>query len=233
MGNGKYEVLERTVSVNSFYISPYEVTIKDWSEFVEATSLDFEWNNEYWGDIWDYSESELSPVQYVQWWQAILYCNWLSEKDSLEPVYTIFTQNNVEWDNSANGYRLPTEAEWEYAARGGNKSIGYIYSGSNNPFEVGWFKENADDICRDVGTMKPNELGLYDMSGNMAEWCWGTRYWDFNESMLRSNPSFIEQHIIKGGHSRAFVERVPTYYRTSFVYNGKGLVGLRIVRNAE
>jgi len=68
-------------------------------------------------------------------------------------------------------YRLPTEAEWQYAAHGGNQSKGYIYSGSNNINDVAWYKGNSDDRIHTVGTKMPNELGIYDMSGNVMEWC--------------------------------------------------------------
>ena len=131
------------------------------------------------------------PVETVSWYDAIFFCNKLSEKEGLQPVYAVNGETNVlKWDYEphnkidgvitqnifANGYRLPKVKEWQYAARGGQM---YRYSGSDNLGSVGWYYNNSGRVTHLVAQKRPNDYGLYDMSGNVSEWCWDSDGYDF------------------------------------------------------
>ena len=162
-----------------FYIARYEITFEEYDRFCDDTHK-VRLEDRGWG-------RGKQPVIHVDWNDAIAYCNWLSETEGLSPCYS-GKGKMVECDFSANGYRLPTEAEWEYAARGGQDSQGFIYAGSDNPDDVAWYADNSNEQLHPVGEKEPNELGLYDMCGNIFEWCWDWYDQDYYAASPLSDP---------------------------------------------
>ncbi|MDR1277211.1 MAG: SUMF1/EgtB/PvdO family nonheme iron enzyme, partial [Treponema sp.] len=156
--NGQdWEKPVHAVTVKSFYMGKYEITQKEWAAVMGSNPSG--------------SKGDTLPMEQVSWNEAIEYCNRLSLREGLTPAYR-GSGNAITCDFNATGYRLPTEAEWEYAAKGGNKDhISYEYSGGNSVDGVAWYRENSGKTTHPVGTKQPNSLGLYDMSGNVGEWC--------------------------------------------------------------
>ncbi len=248
------------VRLHSFYISKYEITVKQYKEFINDKSFhefsafrehrmpdppDSSWfqghpgvqayykkvGKKWWGWKDNY------PMQHVTWYDAVAYCNWLSKKLGYEECY-YEKDGGIYCDFTKNGFRLPTEAEWEYAARGGQKSHNYVFSGSNDYTEVAWIDETTFLTGpRPVGLKKPNELGIYDMTGNVWEWCYDWYSPMFYQNSPVDNP--VNERptgykVIRGGgwHYRPEYSTVtsrdgpkPSY--TNYNY------GFRVVRNAK
>ena len=185
-----------------FSIEPYEVTFSDYDTYCDATGKSKP-GDEGWG-------RDQRPVINVTWWDAIKYCNWMSIQENYPVAYDEITGSLLDATGNpttditkVKGYRLPTEAEWEYAARGGYADItngveanDYIYAGSNDLDEVGWYRDNSEWKTHPVGQKKANERvffedmfwteGLFDMSGNVSEWCHD--WWGAYPSSMQTNP---------------------------------------------
>ena len=222
-GGSDNEKPVHTVTLNSFSIGKYEVTQVLYESVMGNNPSLFSGGN--------------LPVEQVTWYDAIEFCNRLSEKEGLHPVYTI-GDLTVTADWNKNGYRLPTEAQWEYAAKGGNKSLGnYMYSGSDNADEVAWYGDNSGSSTHTVGTKKPNGLGIYDMSGNVWEWCWDS-YEDYpNEA--QTNPASTSSgffRVLRGGGWGDTAGNVRSSTRSGsgwsdgYPSTGPGDLGFRLVR---
>ncbi|MDR1870047.1 MAG: formylglycine-generating enzyme family protein [Treponema sp.] len=145
---------QHQVTVSSFLISKYEVTQAEYEEIM--------------GKNPSHHKGANLPVEQVSWFDAIEYCNKRSVKEGLTPAYTV-NGINVSWDRDANGYRLPTEAEWEYACRAGTQTP--FYSGASAD-DACWHSGNSGHKTHPVGEKQPNSWELYDMHGNVLEWCW-------------------------------------------------------------
>ena len=237
----------RKLEIASFYMSDHPVTRGEYkavmgSDPSEAKAYDKD-GNKLTGD----DAVKNNPVNYISWYDALVYCNKLSIKEGLTPCYAIDgktqpsewsavpTENDSTWDAAtcdftADGYRLPTEAEWEWAARGGES---YTFAGSNDIKEVAWYINNTSGT-RDVKTKKANGYGLYDMSGNVWEWCWDW-YGSISSDMPATGPASGSRRCQRGGSwydISNFARVVNRYYYSP---NGRNYnyAGFRVVRNAN
>jgi len=241
---GKYKpsFADEEKEVCNLEVCKYPTTQKMWLEIYE--------NNP------SYHKGDEKPVEQISWWKAIYFCNEMSKKYKLEPVYNItyddfdnpilkinqIGESPVEPDKAdfrkTEGFRLPTEVEWEWFARGGEVAIqdGTFekkYSGSDNPKKVAWYDENSGSETHDVGTKNPNQLGLYDCCGNVYEWCYDT-----NGSIEKGkNYKYVynlsnEYHIIRGGsyNSKEYEVEISDIRRNGDITWKNWDWGFRIVR---
>jgi len=239
-GGHPTELPTHTVTLSSFYISKFEVTQDEWQNTMGSNPSH------------DNGVGVNYPVYEVSWYAIIKYCNLRSLTEGLTPVYTIsgFTNPSnwgevpidydTAWDAaicnwSANGYRLPTEAEWEFAARGGTTTPDYVYAGSNDINTVAWYLGNNTPWgTKPVGSKEPNGMGIYDMSGNVWEWCWD--WWGSYSSAAQNNPNGPgsgSSRLLRGGswYFEAFSCRVSSRAGGDPSYSIYDLNGFRLCRD--
>ncbi len=226
------------VTVSDFYMGVYEVTQKEYQEVTKNNPSNFK------GDD--------LPVESLTWYEAVAYCNARSEKEGLEKAYTI-DGKNITWNRSADGYRLPTEAEWEYACRAGTKTP-FNTETSISPEESNYFghypylieenyfsQEKLDtepgeyrETTVAVNHFSPNQWGLYNMHGNVGEWCWD--YYGAYADGEQTDPAGAEtgtRRIYRGGGWNDFAKHIRSAYRASSpAERSSAATGLRLVRNA-
>ncbi len=221
------EARHRVTLTQAFYIAIHETTQDEWQAAMgDNPSYFFECG----GDC---------PVEWVSWREAIEFCNRLSEIEGYTPAYTI-NGDDVAWDQSANGYRLPTEAEWEYACRAGTTTS--LYNGMISDCFVdsicdgnAWYYGTSDISTHPVMQKTPNSWGLYDISGNVWEWCW-----DWYEDNLEgpaidpTGPLTGTDRVRRGGAWNVLARFLRSANRYFFMPDrGRSNTGIRVVRNFQ
>lgn len=185
---------KQNVKIKSFYVCDHEVTQGEW-QYVMGNLNNFVKNDKN-------GKGANYPVYNISWFDAVKFCNALSKTQNLEPAYTI-NGKNVSWNKDAKGYRLLTSAEWEYVSCAG-KTGNLPYSGAETTSDTNysafvWFEENKNGKAREVKGKNANAFGVYDMSGNVWEWCWDWFDENYSEVDNPTGPSTGTKKIFRGG----------------------------------
>ena len=246
-------IKDRVLEIPSFYMCDHPVTRSEYKEVIGFYYSDVDAYDKDGNKLLD-DEAGNNPVVRVSWYDAIKFCNKLSMKKKFKPCYAINDETDPDiWDKSfsstdylsnveklcklticdftANGYRLPTEAEWEWAARGGEK---FEYAGSNDIDEVAWWNKNDERKGTvEVKAKKANGYGLYDMSGNVYEWCWDFKETDWIKiDTPATGPKEVSNYRSVRGGCVEFGEYECRVYARSYRLS-TGYVGIRLVRSVQ
>jgi formylglycine-generating enzyme required for sulfatase activity len=249
------------VTLENYYMDRVEVTYAEFKDFIDSEKYVTEAEIEGWSWVWQGdklirmkninwrhdSKGNLinqtgfnHPVLHVSWFDAIVFCNWRSEVFNKKKYYSIDMENKVVigTNKTATGYRLPTEAEWEYAARGGHISQNFYFCGSNDVGEVAWHRFNSDNSTHPVATRIANELGIYDMSGNVWEWCFDWYDQNYYATKQQSNPIGPDKgkfKVLRGGSWHSITERTCEYTLRYWDYpkSRSNKIGFRCAKNYD
>src|SRR5216683_6255453 len=227
MGNARGQEDEKfihTVKLDAFLMDKYEVTQAEFDKHKLPNPSHF--------------KGPTLPVEQVTWVQAAVYCNARSKAEGLSPCYN---EDTAACNFEADGYRLPTEAEWEYACRAGTDT-GYSFDGdSRKLMEYAWFADNAGKKTHPVGQKNPNPWGLYDMHGNVAEWCndiYDQSYYSNSAADNPRGPNEGKQNVLRGGAWKSAADALRSSYRLSEnpgfsdACLARDAIGFRCVRKA-
>lgn len=233
------ELPTHRVTLSPFYIGRYEVTQGEWQEVMGNFTPPL------------YGAGDNYPVFDISIYEIYKYCNLRSMDEGLTPAYTILgstnpanwgtvpSGNSLAWDAvicnwDANGYRLPTEAEWEYAARGAADNPDYLYSGADEIDEVAWYLENNyQHGAKPVGGKAPNGIGAYDMSGNVYEWCWDWYGAYYSYSQINpTGPAVGDRRILRSGSWEFYDTESRVCNRYSYPAISYDTAGFRLCRSA-